>query len=75
MRSAVVQLPVSRTAAQTRQVMRAAIRQLDRADVYLAAVAHMPVDDGELDRAIRKLRADLDSVRRYLVASRSSLER
>ena len=74
MRSAVVQLPVSRTAAERRQVMRAAIRQLERADVYLAAVAHMAIDDGQLDRAVRKLRTDLESVRRYVVAARSSSE-
>ncbi len=74
MRSAVVQLPVSRTAAERRQVMRAAIRQLERADVYLAAVAHMTIDDGQLDRAVRKLRTDLESVRRYVVAARSSPE-
>ena len=74
MRSAVVQLPVSRTAAERRQVMRAAIRQLERADVYLAAVSHMAIDDGQLDRAVRKLRTDLESVRRYVVAARSSSE-
>ena len=74
MRSAVVQLAVSRTAAERRQVMRAAIRQLERADVYLAAVAHMAIDDGQLDRAVRKLRTDLESVRRYVVAARSSSE-
>ncbi len=54
--------------------MRAAIRQLERADVYLAAVAHMTIDDGQLDRAVRKLRTDLESVRRYVVAARSSPE-
>ena len=74
MRSAVVQLPVSRTAAERRQAMRAAIRQLERADVYLAAVAHMAIDDGPLDRAVRKLRTDLESVRRYAVAARSGPE-
>ena len=63
-----------RTVSESRRVMRAALRQLDRADVYLAAVAFMPVDDGELDRAIRKLRADLAAVRSYLVSSRSALE-
>ena len=54
--------------------MRAAIRQLERADVYLAAVAHMAIDDGPLDRAVRKLRTDLESVRRYAVAARSGPE-
>jgi hypothetical protein len=65
-------MPSARTASEARQVMRAAIRQLERADLYLAAVAHMPIDDGELDLAIRKLRSDLESVRRYLVDSRSA---
>lgn len=67
-----VQLPEWRTASETRQVMRAAIRQLERADLYLAAVSSMAVGDGELDRAVRKLRSDLESVRRYVLAVRAA---
>ncbi|HYL07396.1 MAG TPA: hypothetical protein VEU76_02530 [Candidatus Udaeobacter sp.] len=72
MRSAVVQIPSARTASEARQVWRAAVRQLERADLYLAAVAHMPIDDGELDLAVRKLRSDLESLRRYLLDSRKA---
>jgi hypothetical protein len=41
MRAAVLQLPGTRTANESRQVLRAAIRQLERADLFLAAVAAM----------------------------------
>jgi hypothetical protein len=39
MRNAILQLPDARTAKERRQVLRAAMRQLERADLYLAAVA------------------------------------
>lgn len=52
--------------------MRAAIRQLERADLYLAAVERMAIGDGALDGAMRKLRADLEAVRRYVVALRTA---
>lgn len=54
--------------------MRAAIRQLDRADLYLSAVDYMSLEDGEANRAIRRLRADLNSLRSYLVEARGALE-
>ena len=41
MRSAILQLPESRSANEQRQVLRTAMRQLERADLYLAAVAYM----------------------------------
>jgi len=65
-RSAVLQLPDSRTANERRQVLRAAIRQLERAEVYLAAVTYMEIDDREAQRALGRLRTDVDSLRRYL---------
>jgi hypothetical protein len=73
MRSAVLQLPVTRNAAERRQVLRAAIRQLERADIYLGAVGVMDLDDRQADRSVRQLRADLESLRRYLVDARSAI--
>src|SRR5215471_15160952 len=54
MRSAVLQLPTSRSANERRQVLRAAIRQLERAEIYLAAVDYMDLDDREAQRAVRR---------------------
>jgi hypothetical protein len=70
-RSAVLQLPDTRTANERRQVLRAAIRQLERAEIYLAAVAYMELDDREAQRAVGKLRTDVESLRRYLAEQRS----
>jgi hypothetical protein len=66
MRNAILQLPSTRTAKEQRLVLRAAMRQLERAEVYLAAVAYMELDDREAQRAVNQLRSDLDSLRRYL---------
>jgi hypothetical protein len=70
MRSAVLQLPTARTQGERRQVLRAAIRQLDRAEIYLAAVDAMDMDDREAQRAVRQLEAGLDGLRRYLIELR-----
>ena len=66
MRSAILQLPETRTAKERRLVLRAAIRQLERAEVYLAAVAYMQLDDREAKRAVNQLRTDVASLTRYL---------
>jgi hypothetical protein len=66
MRNAILQLPSARTAKEQRLVLRAAMRQLERAEVYLAAVAYMELDDREAQRAVNQLRSDLDGLRRYL---------
>jgi hypothetical protein len=66
MRNAIVQLPAQRTIGEQRQVLRAAIRQLERADVYLAAIAYMDIGDREAQRAVNQLRADVESLRRHL---------
>jgi hypothetical protein len=66
MRNAIVQLPDHRTTSERRQVLRAAVRQLERADIYLAAVTFMDIDDRPAERALSQLRADLDAVRRHL---------
>lgn len=74
MRNAVLQLPKSRNANEQRQVLRAAIRQLERADIYLAAVAYMDLDDREAERALNQLRADLEGLRRYISESRNRIK-
>jgi hypothetical protein len=66
MRHAILQLPSTRTAREQRLVLRAAMRQLERADIYLAAVAYMELDDREAKRVLNQLRTDLESLRRYL---------
>ena len=54
-------------------MLRAAIRQLERAEIYLAAVAYMDVDDRQAERAVNRLRTDVESLRRYLVDLRGSI--
>ena len=71
MRSALVQLPGYRSQNAERQVLRAAIRQLERADLYLGAVDAMEVGDLEASRAVRRLRAGIASLERHLAALRS----
>jgi hypothetical protein len=66
MRNAIVQLPDQRTTGERRQVLRAAIRQLERADIYLAAVMYMDIDDRPAERVLSQLRADLDALRRHI---------
>jgi hypothetical protein len=71
MRDAILQLPDQRTISEQRQVLRAAIRQLDRAEIYLAAVAYMQLNDRAAERAVRQLRADVDGLKRHLAALRT----
>jgi len=73
MRNAIVQIPDTRTANERRQVVRAAIRQLERAEIYLGAVIYMELDDREARRAVTRLRAEVESLRRYLAEQRSGL--
>jgi hypothetical protein len=74
MRNAILRLPEARTAAERRQVLRAAIRQLERADLYLAAVAYMDLGDREAQRALNQARGDLAKLGRYL-GERRNLDR
>ena len=66
MRSAIIQMPDHRSGAQQRSVLRTAIRQLERADVYLAGMAAMEVGDWAAQRSVRRLRDDLEDLRRHL---------
>jgi lysylphosphatidylglycerol synthetase-like protein (DUF2156 family) len=74
MRNAVVRLPPARTSGERRQVLRAAVRQLERADIYLAAVAAMEMDDRQARRALAELRGDVDALRRHLIELRAETE-
>jgi acyl-CoA reductase-like NAD-dependent aldehyde dehydrogenase len=73
MRSAMLQLPEARSASERRQVLRAAMRQLERAEIYLAAVAYMDLDDRPAQRSLNQLRSDLESLRRYLGERRNQV--
>ena len=73
MRNAILQLPDSRTVSEQRRVLRAAIRQLERAEIYLAAVAYMDLGDPAADRSINQLRTDVESLRRHLSEGRSDI--
>jgi len=66
MRNALVQFPGHRSRDDERKILRAAIRQLERADVYLGAVEAMELNDVEASRAVRRLLADAGSLRGYL---------
>jgi hypothetical protein len=72
MRSAIVQLPEHRSLNEQRQVLRAAIRQLERADLYIAAVANMDTGEPDVLRAARAIRSDIESLRRRIIALRLS---
>ncbi len=73
MRNAVLQLPDLRTQSEQRRVLRIAVRQLERADLYLAAVAGLDLGDQEARRALDRLRTDLESLRRYIVDERARI--
>ncbi len=71
MRNALVQLPGYRSSNDERKVLRAAIRQLERVDLYLGAVGAMELNDVEARRALRRVVADVGSLRRYLAELRT----
>ena len=74
MRSAVLQLATARTANERRKVLRAAIRQLERAELYFDAVEFMDIDDREAERALHQLKSDLRSLTGYLVHLRGAIQ-
>lgn len=73
MRNAILELPGHRSNNQQRGVLRTAIRQLERADVYLGAVSSMEIGDWDVERSLRQIRADLEGLRRRLIELRSEL--
>lgn len=54
-------------------MLRAAIRQLERAEIYLDAVGYMDLGDREANRALGQLHSDLRSLEDYLVRLRGAL--
>lgn len=70
MRNAIVTMPEQRTHGQHRQVLRAAIRQLDRAEDYVVAVANMEIGDAEVWRSVQRLRSELERLRGRLTQLR-----
>lgn len=73
MRNAIVPMAATPTAGERGHVLQAAIRQLDRAEIYLAAVECMELDDREARRAVTRLRAEVEGLRRYLAEKQSGL--
>jgi hypothetical protein len=73
MGSAVLQLPEQGSANDRRRVLRAAIRQLERAEIYLDAVDYMDLGEWAAQRALTKLRADLVALRDHLAESRTGI--
>jgi acyl-CoA reductase-like NAD-dependent aldehyde dehydrogenase len=73
MRTAILQLPETRTATERRHVLRTAVRQLERAELYLAAVAYMELGDREAEHALNQLRTDLESLKRYIGERRTQV--
>jgi hypothetical protein len=72
-RNAVVQLPELRSEGDQRKVLRVAVRQLERADLYLAAVESLEIRDHEVRHALVELRASVEALRRHLVDERARL--
>jgi len=66
-----VRMPGSRSPSDERQVLRAAIRQLDRAEIYLDAVRAMDLADAQAVRAVNQIRTSVDALRHYLVDLRA----
>ena len=73
MRNAILQLPDARTANERRQVLRAAIRQLERAETYLAAVAYMELNGRSAQRSVTRLRADVQALTCHLAVERTGI--
>jgi len=59
-----------RIAKERQKTVWMAVRQLEGADLYLAAVENLELRDRAVDRAIRSVRADLDAVRALLIGPR-----
>ena len=66
MRNAIVRMPEYRSGPESRLVLRTAIRQLERAEIYLAAVASMELGDAPAESAVEDLRGDVRHLIKYL---------
>lgn len=74
---ALLHLPGSKTSARRneqhmRKQLRIAIRQLERAELYLDAVDSLDLDDAGADRSVRQITEHLRGLRQYLSAKRTS---
>jgi hypothetical protein len=72
-RNAALRLQDQRTVYEHRQMLRSAVRQVERAETYLEAVAHMDLGDGAVQGAIIGLRADLARLRGHLAERRTKI--
>jgi hypothetical protein len=64
MRNPIFHMPDPHVPDEHRKLLLEAVRQLDRADAYLAAVAFMDLHDREGQAELRLLRGDLQHLRR-----------
>jgi hypothetical protein len=71
MSSEVLRLGEPASAGDRRAALRAAARQLERAELYLAAVAAMALADRDTSRALVRIRGDVDALRHHLIDLRS----
>jgi len=55
-----------------RKNLRIAIRQLERAELYLVAVDSLDLEDDEAEKSVREMVEHLRGLRRYLSHKRSS---
>ena len=70
MRNPIFHLPEAPVPDEQRKLLREAIRQLDGADVHLAAISFMDLRDREGQAEVRLLRGDLQNLRRRFVDRR-----
>jgi hypothetical protein len=73
MRNPILQIPEPHVPDEARELLREAIRQLDRAEVYLAAVTFMDLHDREGQAEVRLLRRDLQHLRQRFVDRRDQV--
>jgi hypothetical protein len=74
MRNAILRMPEQRTAGEQRQVLRTAIRQLERAEIYLAAIASLDLGDRAAKREVEQIRIDMKQLLRYLSDKRARID-
>ena len=66
-----LQVQELRTESERRRVLRIAVRQLERADLYLAAVCALELPEAEA--AVDALRDDIEDLRHQLIDARARL--
>ena len=66
MRNPILRFPVDNAEYTRHRVLREAVRQLERAEIYLTAVSDMEIEDRAASRALNQLRVDARDLRRHL---------